>query len=172
MVADAILEWQEDWDQDLPDSSPAEDYQALLRALDRTAGFGLFFVRCSELEEVAIIAQLQRDLAHKRWVQLQLQEPVRDFYRKVEQLPNREQIDVVCIQGLHHSIYEYEDAKRLSGWTSKDIHSYSWKGVPPVLSNINQQRERFRDNFPFCLVFFVPYFILQYFPHRAPDFFD
>jgi hypothetical protein len=38
--------------------------------------------------------------------------------------------------------------------------------VPPVLVNINQQRERFRDNLPIRLVFLVRYFTIKYLIHR------
>jgi tetratricopeptide (TPR) repeat protein len=76
------------------------------------------------------------------------------------------------IQGLENALYEYEDTKRLAGWSSKDIYFYSWKGVPRILSHLNQQRERFRDNFSYCFVFLVPYFVIKYFIQRAPDFFD
>ncbi|MFN5893396.1 MAG: tetratricopeptide repeat protein, partial [Dolichospermum sp.] len=48
----------------------------------------------------------------------------------------------------------------------------SWKDVPPLLININQQRERFRDSFKICFVFLLPKFAIKYFIHRAPDFFD
>ncbi|EKF01696.1 tetratricopeptide repeat protein [Tolypothrix sp. PCC 7601] len=58
------------------------------------------------------------------------------------------------------------------GWNSKDIYSYSWKGVPPVLINLNQQRERFKENFNICFVFLLPIFAIKYFIQRAPDFFD
>jgi superkiller protein 3 len=44
--------------------------------------------------------------------------------------------------------------------------------VPPVLINLNQQRERFRDDFKICFVFILPRFAVNYFIHRAPDFFD
>jgi len=60
----------------------------------------------------------------------------------------------------------------LAGWNSKDIYSYSWKGVPPVLINLNQQRESFRDSFNICFVFLLPQFAIKYFIQRAPDFFD
>jgi len=44
--------------------------------------------------------------------------------------------------------------------------------VPRILGHLNLQRERFRDDFPFCFVFLVPLFALKYFMRRAPDFFD
>jgi hypothetical protein len=69
-------------------------------------------------------------------------------------------------------LYEYERCKILSGWNSQDIYSYSWKSVPPILNNLNQQRENFRDEFNICFVFLLPQFAIKYFIHRAPDFFD
>ena len=50
--------------------------------------------------------------------------------------------------------------------------SISRRGVPRVLINLNQQRERFRDNFDICFVFLLPRFGVDYLINRAPDFFD
>jgi tetratricopeptide (TPR) repeat protein len=44
--------------------------------------------------------------------------------------------------------------------------------VPPILNHLNQQRERFRDSFKICFVFLLRAFSINYFLHRAPDFFD
>ncbi len=103
---------------------------------------------------------------------MRLEQSVDNFYNIVENLGNKENIDILFIKGLEHSFYEYEEVKRLTGWDSRDIYSYSWKSVPPVLINLNQQRERFRDNFNICFVFLLPLFAIKYFIQRAPDFFD
>lgn len=161
-----------DWDEDLPPASPEEEYQALRRAIQRTDGFGLLFVQCAPAKGHEIIKQIKEDLPQKKVEVLSLKEPIRNLYERVEALPNRNEIDVLFIEGLEYSIYEYEDVKRHLGWTTEEIQSYSWKGVPHILTNLNQQRERFRDNFQACFVFLVPPFVLKYVIHRAPDFFD
>ena len=89
--------------------------------------------------------------------------------RLLENLPNREQINILFIQGLEHSLYEYEQTK--FGEKSERF-AYSWKGVPKILNHLNLHRERFRDTFNICFVFLLRSFSLKYFIHRAPDFFD
>ncbi|MCG8366130.1 MAG: tetratricopeptide repeat protein [Pseudanabaenales cyanobacterium] len=164
-----------DWDQDLP-KDPAEEYQALLRALRRTQGFGLLFVRCSPAEGERLIQRVREDLPEKQTGVLKFNQPISDgnFYKQVEMyLADKGSTNILFIQGLEHSLYDYEETKkRLSGWSSEDTYSYSWKGVPRLLSNLNQQRERFRDSFNVSFVFLVPLFVVKYLIHRAPDFFD
>jgi len=87
-------------------------------------------------------------------------------------LPERDAINILFVKGLEYSLYEYEKEKKDIGWESKDIYSYSWRSVPPVLINLNQQRERLRDNFKMCFVFILPRFAVNYLIQRAPDFFD
>ena len=159
------------WHQDIA-TNQEEEYRSFLRALRRSQGFGLLFVRCSPAEGGRLIERVRGDLSQKSIEVLTLEEPVEKFYQRVEALPNREQIDILFVEGLELSFYEYEERKRQEGWDSKDIYSYSWKGVPPVLVNLNQQRERFRENFRFVLVFLLPTFGIDYFIQRAPDFFD
>ncbi|MBS9382766.1 MAG: tetratricopeptide repeat protein [Dolichospermum sp. BR01] len=90
----------------------------------------------------------------------------------VDKLPNKNNINILFITGLESSFYKYEEAKTLVGWNSRQTHHYSWESVPPILININQQRERFRDSFNICFVFLLRQFAIKYFIHRAPDFFD
>jgi len=80
--------------------------------------------------------------------------------------------DVVFVQGMEHSLLDYEETKRQSGWTKAEVQNYSWKDVPPILRNLNQQRDRFRNELPVCFVFLVPLFLVKYLKRRAPDFFD
>ncbi len=87
-------------------------------------------------------------------------------------LADHRQVDILLIYGLEEAIFAYEDVKKLVGWSQDQIRNYSWEGVPPILVNINQQRERFRDNLPIKFVFLVRYFTINYLIHRAPDFFD
>ncbi|MDJ0676210.1 MAG: tetratricopeptide repeat protein [Calothrix sp. MO_167.B42] len=168
-----------DWDQDLP-PEPEEEYQALVRTLQWTDGFGLLFVRCSPRKGEELITKVQGEIKDKNIQVLRLQEPVDNLYQRIEQLvvrlrsplENRDKIDILFITGLESSFYAYEESKRLVNWLSKDVYSYSWKSVPPVLMNLNQQRERFKDNFNICFVFLLPLFGIKYFIQRAPDFFD
>jgi tetratricopeptide (TPR) repeat protein len=161
-----------DWDEDLPPAEPEEEYLTLVRTLKRTDGFNLLFVECSLAEGERWIARVKTDIPQQKIEVLRLKESVYDFYNLIEELPNRDRINVLFVQGLEYSLYEYEQEKKELGWESKDIYSYSWRGVPPVLINLNQQRERFRDNFKICFVFLLPKFAIDYFIQRAPDFFD
>ncbi|MEG4346608.1 tetratricopeptide repeat protein, partial [Microcoleus sp. A003_D6] len=161
-----------DWDEDLPPAEPEEEYRALVRSIKRTDGFNLLFVECSPAEGERWIARVKTDIPQQNIEVLRLKESVYDFYNLIEELPNRDPIKVLFVKGLEYSLYEYEQEKKDLGWESKDIYSYSWRGVPPVLINLNQQRERFRDNFKICFVFLLPKFAINYFIQRAPDFFD
>ncbi|HSF72970.1 MAG TPA: tetratricopeptide repeat protein, partial [Microcoleus sp.] len=161
-----------DWDEDLPPAEPEEEYQTLVRTLKRTTGFRLLFVECSPAEGERLIAKVQADVPQKKIEFLALDESVYNFYNTIEDLPKRDEINILFVKGLEYSLYEYEKEKKDIGWESKDIYSYSWRGVPPVLINLNQQRERFRDDFKICFVFLLPRFAVNYLIQRAPDFFD
>ncbi|WP_017314499.1 tetratricopeptide repeat protein [Mastigocladopsis repens] len=160
-----------DWDKDLP-PEPEEEYKALVRTLNFIEGFSILFVRCSPARGEQLIAQVKEDIADRNIETLSLKEPVDNLYKIIEENYQRNKNNILFITGLEHSFYKYEECKRLTNWNSKDIYSYSWKGVPPVLINLNQQRERFRDNFNICFVFLLPLFAIKYLIHRAPDFFD
>ncbi|MGJ3247737.1 MAG: tetratricopeptide repeat protein [Elainellaceae cyanobacterium] len=157
------------------DSSPLdtqEDYQALVRALRRKKGFGLFFVQCSPNIGNQLTKRLPKDIPQKRFHHLLLEESVDTLFDRIDTLRQHEAFDVLLIQGLELSLYAYEDTKRLAGWSNKELYAYSWKGVPQILSHLNRQRECFRDSFDFCIVFLIPRFVVDYFIQRAPDFFD
>ncbi|MEM7717243.1 MAG: tetratricopeptide repeat protein, partial [Cyanobacteria bacterium P01_A01_bin.68] len=157
-----------DWDEDLP-AEPQEEYQAFLRTLERTEGFRLLFVQCTPVEGDELITKVKEELPKKTIEVLQFEEPIDNLYQIVKDLPNREQINILFIQGLEHSLYEYEQTK--FGEKSERF-AYSWKGVPKILNHLNLHRERFRDTFDICFVFLLRSFSLKYFIHRAPDFFD
>jgi tetratricopeptide (TPR) repeat protein len=156
------------WDEDLP-PDPEEDYQTFIRTLERTEGFRLLFVQCTPAEGKQLIARVKEDLPQKTIEVLCLDKPIENLYQIVEQLPNREQVNILFIQGLEHSFYEYE---QVNFGDTKERDFYSWKGVPRILNHLNQHRERFRDTFKICFVFLLRPFSLKYFIHRAPDFFD
>ncbi len=141
-----------EWDDDLP-VEEEEEYQALLHTLKFTDGFGLLFVRCSPAEGEQLIAKIKTDIFDKKIEIFTLDKSVNNLYELIDKLNNKEHINILFITGLEDSFYEYEESKKLTGWNSKDIYSYSWKGVPPILINLNQQRERFRNNFNICFVF-------------------
>lgn len=146
------------------------EYKALIRSLKYTNGFGLLFVQCSPAEGERLIEKVQKDLPQKRIEVLSLTEPVETLYDKVNALYQNNPIDVLFVQGIEHSLYDYEknrlwndDAQRLT---------YSETGVPRLLQHLNLSRERFYEDFPFHFVFLVPHFALKYLTRRAPDFFD
>ncbi|HEY9636256.1 MAG TPA: tetratricopeptide repeat protein [Coleofasciculaceae cyanobacterium] len=157
-----------EWDEDIP-ADPEEDYQTFIRTLERTDGFRLLFVQSTPAEGKQLIARAKDDLPEKTIEVLCLDKPIENLYQIVEQLPNREQVNILFIQGLEHSFYEYE---QVNFGDTKERDFYSWKGVPRILNHLNQHRERFRDTFKICFVFLLRPFSLKYFIHRAPDFFD
>ncbi|MEH2411539.1 tetratricopeptide repeat protein, partial [Nostoc sp.] len=70
---------------------------------------------------------------------------------------------------MEYSLYKYE--KRSFGEITEGQFS-NLTSVPHILNHLNQQRERFRDDFPIPFVFLLRSFSINYFIHRAPDFFD
>ena len=158
---------------DLPLETFEEVYRRLLRALRRKKGFGLFFVVQSDYAQGnQIIEQVRKDLSQKKIAVLEIERKTQTLYDKIAELKEKEPFDILFLRGIENALYEYEDTKRLSGWTEEEIYAYSWKGVPPILSHLNQQRERFSQDFPCSFVFFAPSFAIDYFIQRAPDFFD
>lgn len=157
-----------DWDNDLL-PEPEEVYQDLLRALKWKSGFGLYFVQCTPVESDHFIAKIPHDLPQSKIAVLRLFEPVDKLYDKVVDCIQDQQIDILLIKGLEYSLYKYE--KRNFGEITEGQFVNLTK-VPPILNHFNQQRERFRDDFPFRFVFLLRSFSLNYLIHRAPDFFD
>lgn len=157
-----------DWDEDLP-PEPQEVYQDLIRALQRKDGFGLFFVQCSSPEAEGIIAKIPHDIPQKNVEVLRLVEAVDNLYSRVAEFTKNKQVDILLITGLEYSLYKYE--KRKFGEISEG-HFGNLSSVPPILNHLNQQRERFRDDFPLCFVFLLRSFSINYLINRAPDFFD
>ncbi|TAF12177.1 MAG: tetratricopeptide repeat protein [Nostocales cyanobacterium] len=156
------------WDDDLP-PEPEEIYQDLLCALERKLGFGLYFVQCTPVESDRFIHKIPQDLTNKKIGILRLLEPVDKLYQQVDNFVQDQKIDILLIKGLEYSLYKYE--KRNFGEITEG-QFINLSKVPPILNHLNQQRERFRDDFPFCFVFLLRSFSLNYLIHRAPDFFD
>jgi tetratricopeptide (TPR) repeat protein len=162
-----------DWEQDLPLDAD-EAYRSLVRSLRRTDGFALLFVCCSPVQGDRIITAVRADLPSKTIEVLELKESIDNLYDHVDALPNCDQINVLFIKGIEHSIFAYEDREMndINLRSQSSLYGGTWKGVPRVLGNLNLSRERFRDNFKFCFVFLLREFTFRYFIRRAPDFFD
>jgi tetratricopeptide (TPR) repeat protein len=175
MLMDDFHRWPSD-NHDLLSLSPErrETYKDLLRSLKRKTGFGLFFaVQPIPAKVDRIIKSLEKDLSLKKIAILELDRDAKTMFDRVDQIYAENHFDILCIKGIENALYDYEDTQRLSGWTTEEVYSYSWKGVPPILNHLNQQRDRFSTEFPSSsFVFFLPSFAVDYFVQRAPDFFD
>jgi CO2 hydration protein len=170
-----------------------EEYRALVRALRRKQGFGLFFVQAGRAKGQEIYKKLEEEFKpklpikreetqeilipsqQKRMVKIDLTREDNQLFDKLEMRLKQEKlndIDVFWIEGLEKALLGYEDMQRLAGWEEQDLKTYSWKDVPPILSHLNLGRERFEKRFNCALVFVVPLFVVKYLLQRAGDFFD
>jgi tetratricopeptide (TPR) repeat protein len=157
------------WDEDVQ-LDAAETYQALVRSLDLTEGFGIFLVRCVEGERDRLMQRLQQDLPKQQITQLRLETALEDgnlYNRVAAKLQAQPELDVLFIDGLEKSFEAYIKP----GYGGQGDY-YKMDSVPRVLGHLNLQRERFRNDFPVSLVFFLSPFGLKYIARRAPDFFD
>jgi tetratricopeptide (TPR) repeat protein len=145
----------------------AEIYRALLRHLRRRQGFGLLFVRCSPAQGQRVIEQIEEDLPQKKIATLFLDREIDNLYQLIEEKSTLAQIDILFIAGIEKSFVNY-----IKPGIGGQGDYYKLDTVPPLLGHLNLQRERFRDNFNFCLVFLVPLFGLKYLVRRSPDFYD
>jgi tetratricopeptide (TPR) repeat protein len=146
--------------------------QRLVRAVRRKRGFGLFFVECTPVQGQACVQALQQGLPQLRMAQLTIEPETERLLWQVEALWQSQPFDLLVLQGLEREMLDYEETKRLLGWSRRDLGLHQYRDVPPVLSHLNLQRENFRDRFPARYVLLVPPFVVDYFIHRAPDFFD
>jgi len=126
-------------------------------------------VQCTPLEADKFITKLPQEIPQKRIEVLRLVEAIDNLYERVAEVVKNKQIDILLIKGLEYSLYKYE--KRTFGAITESRFS-DLVSVPHILNHLNQQRERFRDDFPFCFVFLMRSFSINYLIHRAPDFFD
>ena len=154
------------------DSGTEEMMSDLLRALRRKKGFGLFFVQCNPAQAEKAIEAIRSRFSKKQVETFELSKQSETLYSELAERYRNETFDIACITGVEQALLDYEDTQSLAGWNRKEVYSYSWKGVPPLLSHLNRQREVFESNFPIALLFFVPGFVIDYFVQRAPDFFD
>ncbi len=158
-----------DWDEDVQ-LDAAETYEALVRSLDLTEGFGIFLVRCVEGERHRLMQRLQRDLPQQQMAQLRFETALADgnVYNLVAaKLQEQPDLDVLFIDGLEKSFEAYIKP----GYGGQGDY-YKLDSVPRVLGHLNLQRERFRNDFPVRLVFFLSPFGMKYLARRSPDFFD
>ena len=164
------------WQQEL-DSEAGEEYNALRRSLQRNNGFGLFFVQCSPDTGTNIITAIQQDIKRKKIATLKLKQPIDSLYNEIIAIPNIEDVDILFISGLEHSLLAYEEytfgsSEEETYTNSQERYTQSWRGVPRFLGYLNLQRDRFREKFDISFVFLIPIFGIEYFIRRASDFFD
>lgn len=150
------------------DTSPEGVYRALLRCLKRTKGFGIVFVQCSPTIGNKLIYRMQEDLSDKKIAILELTEPIDNLYDIVASRDDRNDLNIIFIQGLEKSLEPY-----IKPGYGGDGDYYNLDTVPPILSHLNQRREIFRDRLSnICFVFILPLFAIKYIMRRSPDFFD
>lgn len=150
------------------DTSPEGVYGALLRCLKRTKGFGIVFVQSSPAVGSRLITRVRADLSEKKIAILELTEPIDNLYDIVANRDDRNDLNILFIQGLEKSLEPY-----IKPGYGGDGDYYNLDTVPPLLSHLNQRREIFRDRLSnICFVFILPTFAIKYIIRRAPDFFD
>jgi hypothetical protein len=72
-----------DWDQDLPIEQD-EEYQAFIRTLQFTEGFGILFVRCSPDGGEQLISQVKADIHNQNIEVIKLDKDVNNLYAIVD----------------------------------------------------------------------------------------
>ena len=182
------------WDEDLAVDSE-EEYQAILNGLKRSQGFSLYFVQCSPFSSEKLIERIKADLnqptlnpaehstelssppqqtVSKKIGVLKFEQPIADgnVFRRIDAFLREHGSEVLFVQGLENSLVEAAETKKRLGWNRERIDKLNWREVPSVLTNLNQQRERFRDTFKTCFVFLLPQYAIDYLVQRSPDFFD
>ncbi len=157
-------------DSESPTIAPSKEevYQALLRSLRRRKGFGIVFVQCSPGETVQLIQRMRQGLPQKKIEVLQLTQPTENLYDLIANFPDCHDLNILLIQGIEKSLEPY-----IKPGYGGDGNYYILDVVPPILSHLNQRREKFRDDFSkICFVFVLPFYAVKYLIRRAPDFFD
>jgi len=153
-----------------PDTRPSkeETYRALLRSLKRRKRFGIVFVQCSPAEAERLKKRMNEELPEKAIASLKLSEPVGRLIDMIQARPDKDELDILVIEGLEKSLEPYIKP----GYGGEGDY-YNLDTVPTILNHLNQQRENFRDRFHnLCFVFILPAFAVRYIIQRAPDFFD
>jgi tetratricopeptide (TPR) repeat protein len=158
-----LLDWEED---DRP--TQAETYAALRRSIARTAGFGLKLLECTPSIATETIAQLREDLPDKTIAVLALEEAIEKLFERVVECIQPQTPDVLFIVGLEKSLVDDISPGGFGG----EGDYYRIDRTPRILAHLNQNREKFRDAFGFCLVVVLPRFAHKYFVRQAKDFVD
>ena len=182
------------WDEDLAVDSE-EEYQAIPNGLKRSQGYSLYFVQCTPFSSEKLIERVKADLHQltlnfaehstelsfesqqadsKKIGVLKFEQPIADgnVFRRIDAFLREHGSEVLFVQGLENSLVEAAETKKRLGWNRERIDKLNWREVPSVLTNLNQQRERFRDTFKTCFVFLLPQYAIDYLVQRSPDFFD
>ena len=158
-----LLDWEED---DRP--TQAETYAALRRSIARTAGFGLKLLECTPSIATETIAQLRADLPDKTIAVLALEEAIEKLFERVVECIQPQTPDVLFIVGLEKSLVDDISPGGFGG----EGDYYRIDRTPRILAHLNQNREKFRDAFGFCLVLVLPRFAHKYLVRRAKAFVD
>ncbi|HBQ99446.1 MAG TPA: hypothetical protein DD761_13200 [Cyanobacteria bacterium UBA11691] len=169
MKVEDILDWDED---ELEPETEEEVFAELIRAVRNNEGAGWFFVQCGQDKEREVIERLQNSFGVNRVALMDLEAQTRTFYAEAKARYDQEQFRVLVVRRIEEALFTYEDAKRSLGWDDDKISNYSLQDVPPLLNHLNQVRENLWKNVPCAIVFLLPYFAVQYFRFRAPDFYD
>ncbi|MBP0028391.1 tetratricopeptide repeat protein [Roseofilum sp. Guam] len=169
MKVEDILDWDED---ELEPETEEDIFAELIRAVRNNEGAGWFFVQCGQDKEREVIERLQNSFGVNRVTMMDLDSQTRTFYAEAKAKYDQEKFTVLVVRRIEEALFTYEDAKRSLGWDDDKISNYSLQDVPPLLNHLNQVRENLWNNVPCAIVFLLPYFAVQYFRFRAPDFYD
>lgn len=155
------------WDMEPIIRDPDEEYRVLERSLRWVKGFSLYFVVCTPVEGERIITKIKDGIPQKKVEVLRLTEEISNLYRILDAIPDKDTLNILFIKGLEYSLNAY-----VKPGVGGQGDYYNLDSLPPLLGHLNLQRERFRDNFNFCLVFLLPKFAHKFLIRRAPDFYD
>ena len=95
----------------------------LLRALRRKKGFGLFFVQCNPAQGRQVIRSIRKRFSGEKVEEVKLSRSSETLYEELLERYNAKKYKIVCISGVEQALYDYEDTKRLSGWSSEELYS-------------------------------------------------
>ncbi|MGF1569069.1 MAG: hypothetical protein ACFCVD_13535 [Nodosilinea sp.] len=135
------------------------EYQALLNGLRRTQGFGLFFVECEPDTSQYLVQRIQADLGDQTIVELDMGLLAQNggLFKTIKPIwLTGRQIDIVLMPELEQALTRKADQA----------------AIPPLLVQLNQQREAFRDGFAARFVLLGCPTAITQLMRQAPDFFD
>ncbi|NJN62754.1 MAG: tetratricopeptide repeat protein, partial [Coleofasciculaceae cyanobacterium RL_1_1] len=97
-----------------------------------------------------------------------LEEVIEKLFERVVECIQPQVPDVLFVLGLEKSLVDDISPGGVGG----EGDFYREDRTPRILAHLNQNREKFRDAFGFCLVLVLPRFAHKYFVRRAADFVD